>query len=844
MMTRGAKVLCAVAVFFVSLGFGVDAYSQSPAGQDSASTTQTATDGKVNEQANEAKPKPDAVNNPPARAEDHDNALGKPLLRHFVFDQKAIWTSPAHARFADAVWLVPFGGFTAALLASDRDFSKHLSNSPQTLSRYKKVSDYGIGAMVAAGGGMYLWGKMTSNDHARETGLLAGEAGLDSLAVTYAVKYATRRERPQQGNGNGNFWSGGDSFPSEHASAAWSIATVFANEYPGFLSKFFAYGGATAISLSRIKAKQHFPSDVLVGSGIGWLIGQYVYRTHHDPLAGGGGWETLSDKFSGEWARQPKNMGSPYVPLDSWIYPAFDRLAAMGYLESDIKGMRPWTRLECARLLGEAEDRLGEAASGASEAGRLYEALATEFASDLNLLSGGTNRSLRLDSVYTRITGISGQPLTDGYHFGQTIVNDFGRPNQEGVNNLTGFSGWATEGPFVAYVKGEYQHAPSAPALPLAARQFISSVDTVPLPPGTPVSPVNQFDLLDSYVGLTLENWQITYGKQSLWWGPMKSGPFLFSDNAEPVRMLRFSRVAPFRLPWIFRLLGEVRVEGFLGQLEGQEFVFGASTGLHGQFGQPLNPQPMIQGQKFSFKPTPNFEISISRTALFAGQGVPFTWHKLFQSTFSFGYGGPGSSTDSGDRRDAMDFTYRIPKLRDWVTFYGDAFTEDEFAPIAYPRKSAIQGGIYLARIPGIPKLDFRAEGGFTSPADFPDCVGCFYVNNRYISGYTNNSQVMGSWLGRASQGEQVWTTYWLSPLNTVSLSSRHQKVDGQYLPQGGTLNDVVAQTKFRIASQWEVSGSVGFEQWKYPVIAATAQNSVTASVQVKFLPRLEKVRQ
>ena len=151
------------------------------------------------------------MNIPPDRTEDYDNTLGKPLLRHFVSDQKAIWTSPAHVRFSDTVWLIPLGGFTAALLATDGEFSRHLSNSASTLSNYKKISDYGIGAMVAAGGGMYLWGKMTSNDHARETGLLAGEAAMDSLVATYAMKYATRRERPQQGNGDGNFWSGGDS---------------------------------------------------------------------------------------------------------------------------------------------------------------------------------------------------------------------------------------------------------------------------------------------------------------------------------------------------------------------------------------------------------------------------------------------------------------------------------------------------------------------------------------------------------------------------------------------------------------------------------------------------------
>ncbi len=845
MMTVGAKVMCAGVALFASLGFGVDAYSQSPAQPDSSSTstTKSKTDGKVNAQANATKPKPDAGNNPQAGAEDYDNSLGKPLLRHFVSDQKAIWTSPAHVRFSDTVWLIPLGGFAAALFTTDAQFSRHLSNSASTLSNYKKISDYGIGAMVAAGGGMYLWGKMTRNDHARETGLLAGEAAIDSLVATYAIKYATRRERPQQGNGDGNFWSGGDSFSSEHASAAWSIASVVAHEYPGFLTQLFAYGGATAISISRIKTKQHFPSDVLVGSSLGWLIGEYVYRTHHDPLVGGGGWERLSDKFSREWARQPKNMGSPYVPPDSWIYPAFERLAAMGYLDSDIVGMRPWTRLECARLLGEAEDHLGEAASGATEPSRLYNALANEFAGDLKLMSGETNRSLRLDTVYTRITGISGQPLSDGYHFGETITNDFGRPYQEGVNNVAGFSGWATAGPFVAYLDGEYQHAPSAPALPLAARQVISSVDVLPLPPATPVSSVDQFNLLDAYVAINLENWQISFGKQSLWWGPDEGGPMMFSDNAEPINMFRINRASPIKLPSILKWLGPMRMEFFVGQLSGHQFIVGPNDVLLGQFGSTLNPQPFINGQKLNFKPTANFEFGISRTTIFAGEGDSFTWRtftrSIFSSSTSLNQGSlVGPPGDPGDRRSGVDLTYRVPGLRNWLTFYADGFTDDEISPIAYADRSAWLAGLYFPRVPFIPKLDLRVEGVYTdNPLGGRICCGFFYANGRYREGYENDKNLIGSWVGREGQGAQVWSTYSLTPKNKIQLNFRHQKVSQEFIQFGGTLTDFGIHSDYWIRNDLSFSGRVQYEKWLFPVISPTAQIDVSSSIQVTFWP-------
>ena len=81
--------------------------------------------------------------------------------------------------------------------------------------------------------------------------------------------------------------------------------------------------------------------------------------------------------------------GSPYVELDSWIYPAIERLAALGYIRMAFLGMRPWTRIECAHLVEEASDRVafaGEAGSG--EAARLYYALEKEFAGDLETGGG------------------------------------------------------------------------------------------------------------------------------------------------------------------------------------------------------------------------------------------------------------------------------------------------------------------------------------------------------------------------------------------------------------------------------------------------------------------------
>jgi hypothetical protein len=772
---------------------------------------------------------------------DRDNRVGLPLLKNIATDQKALWIGPSHVRFVDADWLVPLGGATAAMFATDTEYSKHLSNSPNRIKYSKDLSDGGLAAMGGVTGGLWLWGHMTHDDHKIETGVLAGEAAVDSLAVFYPLKYAIGRARPLTDNYRGRFGVGGDSFPSGHATLAWSMASVIAHEYPGPLTSLFAYGLASAVSASRITAKQHFPSDVLVGSAIGWLEGMYVYRKHHDTRIGGGEWETYDEAHDARTEGRSNSEGSPYVPLDSWIYPAFERLIALGYVDSAAVGLRPWTRSECARLLSEAADHYADG-EDSSEAGKLYESLAHEFGYEFRVAAGETNARAQLESVYTRFTSISGPPLTDNYHFGQTMINDFGRPFERGFNSVDGASGWAAAGPFVLYARGEYQHAPGAPAPSKSVLSFISSADGIPsVAPANPISPTNQFRVLDAYVGMNFDNWQMSFGKQSLWWGPNEGGPFLFSDNAEPINMFRITRSSPMQLPWILRFLGNVRLEFFLGQLDGHEFllasdVIGQTNVTVGQYGRALNPQPFVNGQKVTFRFTQNLELGLSKTSVYGGPTQPLTFKTFIRSIYDFNK--VNGQSPLADGRTAVDFSYRIPKLRDWLTFYGEGFSEDEISPIAYPWKSVWQAGLYLPKLPRMRKVDLRIEGGATTPPDFPTCNGCFYQNTQYFNAWTYNHELIGAGLGRAAQGEEIRSNYWLNAKSRIGIQLRHRKLDSQFLPGGGTQNDVSANADFFVRSSFSVSAVVQYESWQIPLLATGRQSDVSASIQVTFWPK------
>jgi len=754
-----------------------------------------------------------------------------------VDDQKELWTSLKRMRFSDATWLVPLSGVMAGLFVTDNDTSKHISKNPTTLSHYDRASQVGVAALAGSAGAMWLFSHVHSNDQWRETGLLSARAVLNSLAITETLKYSFRRERPGEGSGQGQFFQGTGSFPSAHSTIAWSIAGAIGDEYPKPLPRILAYGAAAMVSYSRVHAGQHFSTDVAVGGLIGQLVAHQIYSRHHDPLLSPAQNNSFIENTR-ELSAEPSiaNMGSPYVPHDSWVYPAIDRLASMGVIDTGFAGMRPWTRRECARLISEAEGKLGDMNSDAS---KIYWELDKEFSSELDEPSGAVKA--KVESVYVRALNISGPPLTDGYYFGQTEINDYGRPFGQGLSSIAGISAYSTGGPWFGYVRAELQTAPSRPGIPPAASQFIKDFDQLPSGPPSVSSPaIQQVKILEAYVGLTLSNWQFSFGPQSLYWGPGDGGAMMFSDNAAPINMFRINRATPLSIPLVSQFLGPARMEFFFGQLSGHHFVGEPNFNVIGNFNQTLRSQPYIHGERFSFKPTKNFEFGFSATTIMGGPGVPLTLGTFKNSLFGgLRNGLPGSPQDPGDRRSGMDWSYRLPRLRNWLTFYGDSFTDDEYSPIAYWDRSASRAGLFLSHFPHIPKLDFRAEGVYTDlPVGGKIGRGFFYFNTRFKDGYTNDGSLIGSWIGRDGKGGQAWLNYWMNAKNDVEFSFRHQKVSQLFDPGGGTLTDFGVRSEFWTRPQWEISTGVQYETWNFPILKSGMQTNFSTSVQITFHPK------
>ena len=761
---------------------------------------------------------------------ENSNSLGVPFLKNLVSDQKAIWTSPSRLRWADGTWLFPLAAVTGGFFATDRSVPPALSSDPKKLNRYSSFSNYGVYSLVGAGGGLYLWSKLSHDDHQRETGLLAGEAAINSFAVDTTFKYAFGRQRPNEGNGHGNFFQHGVSFPSDHSAVAWSIASVIAHEYPSPFTKFAVYGLATAVSASRVMGKQHFPSDVVVGGAIGWLIGHQIYRAHHDPEVGGGGWDSLSGNDDGEERRDRSNMGSTFVPLHSWVYAAIERLAALRYINTGMMGLKPWTRIECGRLTEEAGEELQQDLALSEEAARLQVRLAQEFAYEIGLLGGGRNFTAKLESVYARAVSISGPPLTDSYHFGQTVAYDFGRPFERGTNGQAGGSFSAAAGPVALYVRAEYQHAPSAPALSDGVRNVIAQTDSVNLSQvrSGAWATINRPRLLDAYATVNLSNWQIVIGRQSLSWAPAADS-MMWSNNAEPVDMVRLVNPESFRLPGFLEHLGPIRVDQFFGRLEGHPYV----------------PRPFVYAQKISVKIFPFLELGFGRRSMIGGTGGnALTGRNLVQSLL--GMASSSLKSVPGDNESEMDWVFYVPKVHNYVVLYGDAYAEDDILPVENPARNPWHPGIYLTRLPGIPKLDFHVQGVSTETGTIArsdvNNGRLNYFNVDYPDGNTNNGNLIGNTVGREGHAIKCWFTYWISPQNTLRFTYQRNTVNPDFIPQGGAWQEYGLRNEIHIRNGFYFKSELQVEHIsRFPLLFHGPQNNFTAIVEVGFSPERKK---
>lgn len=407
---------------------------------------------------------------------------------------------------------------------------------------------------------------------------------------------------------------------------------------------------------------------------------------------------------------------SASLPLGNWIYPALDKLAGLGLIESALQGSCPFSRLEAARLTREAQDN---AAMGSPPAvvGELLRRLAHELRSELEEVEGGLARSylqpvreIRLDYIYQE-----GGP--------STIVGTNARQHALNANNLG-----------IDYADGH-----SGQAL-LETEARLGSFFLLNWRPLLLLDEQGDTDLrtLHGTATLGLGPIHVSVGRESLWWGQGRHGSLVLTNNAKPLDMVRVNNPTPVLLPWVFRYLGPFRFDAFWSRLD--DYVANADTGR--------GDEPYFAGLRLNFKPLPWFELGASRAVMFGGDDI-----NVGTSDFITILGGKNlEEDDNSNSVAAIDVRIRLPFFRG-AEVYGELGGEDEyklFDLIPFISNKAWLAGLYLPQIEPSGRLSLRLEYADLSHID--DNSPPWYRHGIYRSGYTYERKVLGHHVGGAAK--------------------------------------------------------------------------------------------
>jgi membrane-associated phospholipid phosphatase len=206
-----------------------------------------------------------------------------PCFQHIAQDEVGLTRSVFHIKRSSLPVIFGIAVATGVSLHFDKQMSQALTGLPTNPKPLGREADIvGVYGPVGMGGILYLAGSVFHNSRVRETGLLATEAMADADLLGEGLKFVTNRQAPGSGPSSFSFYASGvqrgGSMPSTHALNAWSFARVIAGESHSRWIGVIAYSAATSVSFSRTLTGAHSVSDVIVGSALGYAVGDYVLR--------------------------------------------------------------------------------------------------------------------------------------------------------------------------------------------------------------------------------------------------------------------------------------------------------------------------------------------------------------------------------------------------------------------------------------------------------------------------------------------------------------------------------------------------------------------------------------
>jgi hypothetical protein len=451
-------------------------------------------------------------------------------------------------------------------------------------------------------------------------------------------------------------------------------------------------------------------------------------------------------------------LASNNIPLDSPIYLYLEKLAGLGLISGDLKGLRPYSKAEAARLVLEAEKNLdlvdGEALSFANSIiKRIHELIPRELSLyrepelsqwlDFNPMAHARLRYVYLDGVprnFKRDVMVKGGAKVFGFIGGNL------RKNPDGIEHKSGTEGTPllenNEG--IIYRRGhngEYRFAMEAfltSRIAMEAEPVLLNV-----PDKSTDGRTTQFFLNKGYIKLGGGGLELEAGRDANWFGPGYRGAVTLTNNAKNFDLIKLSSPEPVDVGWVKRYLGDLKYSLIFSRFDE------TGTGYERR-------EPYFLGMKIAVKPKPWFEIGGNFVRQEGGPG--FSGSTSIKD-FIFG----GGDTNKSNSIAGLDLRFRIPWLRN-TEIYGEFAGEDSAS--FWPILESYVAGLYIPRLTLSGKDDFRFEY-FWGHA-------YLYSDGKFPNGYTYRNMTPGHSQGGAAQEFFFRYSHWFSPRNNLALEYFH----------------------------------------------------------------------
>jgi len=225
-----------------------------------------------------------------AQTSSDEDKLNKEFLLNFGDDFVEVIVSPKNWKGRDFLNLSAVLGAGLLLYSVDQDIQHWVQDNRSSSSEdiFTAITHMGDGViLVGLIAALYVSGEVSDNNSLRKTALLSLESLLTTGIIVRGFKSLAGRARPWTGESSHSFHpfsttSRFASFPSGHASSAFAVATVIADQSNKTYIDILAFSLATLVAISRVHIDKHWASDILVGSAIGYFVAKKISALDKD----------------------------------------------------------------------------------------------------------------------------------------------------------------------------------------------------------------------------------------------------------------------------------------------------------------------------------------------------------------------------------------------------------------------------------------------------------------------------------------------------------------------------------------------------------------------------------